>query len=117
VTRADITSWVHLDDVFGDGVVEHEFAVAHCLRQQRSLEHLAQRSEIEQRVGRDRPFVGAIGPTIIEEQRAALDAQSHGDAAGTIGRHGRRDVSRDGPLRVAVGADRRAGDQCRHYRD
>jgi len=41
-----------------------------------------------------------------------------GDAAGTVGRYDRRDVSRDDPLRVTVGGNRRAGDQCRQrYRD
>jgi hypothetical protein len=59
-----------------------------------------------------------IETATTEEQAPPFDAQSHGDAAGTVGRYDRRDVSRDDPLRVTVGGNRRAGDQCRQrYRD
>src|SRR2546430_1456855 len=99
---ADIAGLVQLGDVFGDGVVEPDFAVAHRLRQQRGLEDLAQRSEIEQRVARDRPLVDTIGPTIIEKQRAALDAHRHRDAAGTVGWYDRMDVARNDPFDLAL---------------
>src|SRR5262249_57987459 len=58
---ADIAVPVELGDIFGDWVVEPDFAVADRLRQQRRLEYFAQRSEVEQRVGGDWPSVGAIG--------------------------------------------------------
>src|SRR6266436_10212205 len=48
---ADVAASLQLDDVFRDGVVEFELAVADRLRQQRGLEHFPQRSEIEQRIG------------------------------------------------------------------
>ena len=100
---ADIAVPVQLDDIFGDWVVEPEFAIAHRLRQQRRLENFAQRSEIEQRVGRDRPFVGAIGPAVIEEQGLAFDAQGHRDAAAAIGRYDRANVTCDDPFGDAFG--------------
>jgi hypothetical protein len=115
---ADVAALLQLDDVFGDGIVEPEITIADRPRQQRRLERFPQRSEIEQRVGGDRPVASAVGPAVIEEQAPPFDAQSHGDATGTVGRYDRRDVSRDDPLRVTVGGNRRAGDQCRQrYRD
>ena len=115
---ADVAALLQLDDIFGDRIVKPELAFADRLRQQRGLEYFPQRSEIEQRIGRDWQFVGAIGPAVIEKQALPFNAQSHGDAAGTVGRYDRRDVSRDDPLRVTVGGNRRAGDQCRQrYRD
>ncbi len=97
---ADVAALLQLDDVFGDGIVEPEITIADRLRQQRRLERFPQRSEIEQRVGGDRPVASAVGPAVIEEQAPPFDAQSHGDATGTVGRYDRRDVSRDDPLRV-----------------
>ena len=118
VARACVAALLQLDDVFGDGIVKPEITIADRLRQQRGLEHFPQRSEIEQRIGGDRPFVGAIGPAVIEEQAPPFEPQSHSDAAGTVGRHDRRDLSRDDPLHIAVGGDRRAGHQCdQRYRD
>ena len=59
-----------------------------------------------------------IETATTEEQAPPFDAQSHGDAAGTVGRYDRRDVSRDDPLRIAVDGDRRIGNQyCQYYRD
>jgi hypothetical protein len=81
---ADVAALLQLDGVFGDGVVEPEITIADRLRQQCGLEHFPQRSEIEQRIGGDQPFIGAIGPPVIEEQAPPFDAQSHGDA-GTVG--------------------------------
>src|SRR5262249_59567740 len=92
---ANIAVPVDLGDIFGDWVVEPEFAVADRLRQQRRLEHFAQRGEVEQRVGGDRPFVGAIGPAVIEEQGPALDAHGYRDAAATVGRYDRANVTCD----------------------
>src|SRR5215471_3617216 len=87
---ADVAALLQLDDIFGDRIVKPELAFADRLRQQRGLEYFPQRSEIEQRIGRDWPFVGAIGPAVIEEQALPFNAQSHGDAAGTVGRYDRR---------------------------
>jgi len=112
---ADIAVPVELRDIFGDWVVEPEFAVADRLRQQRRLEHFAQQSEVEQRVGGDRPFVGAIGPTVIEEQRLALDAQRHRVAANAIARHDRANVAGDNAFQLPVGAGGRPSDE-RHDR-
>src|SRR5262249_7790510 len=73
-----VASLLQLDDLLGDGIVEPEITIADRLRQQRGLEHFPQRSEIEQCIGRNRPFVCAIGPAVIEEQAPPFDAQSHG---------------------------------------
>jgi hypothetical protein len=73
---ANVAALLQLDDVFGDGIVESEMTIADRLRQQRGLEHFPQRSEIEQRICSDRPFVGAIGPAVIEEQAPPFDART-----------------------------------------
>ena len=101
---ADVAALLQLRDVFCRGVLEPELAFVHRLRQQRGLEHLAQRCEIEQRIGHDAPLLGAIGPPVIEERDPALEAQRHGDAAGAVGRHDRLHLSRDDALGVPVGA-------------
>jgi hypothetical protein len=46
---------VQFGDVFIDGVVQSQFAAEHAERDQRSLEQLSYRSDIEQRVRRDGP--------------------------------------------------------------
>src|SRR5262245_66604973 len=78
---ADIAALLQLDDVFGDGVVEPDLTIADRLRKQRGLEYFPQRSEIEQRIGRDQPFAGAVGPTVVEEKDPTFVEQRLGDVA------------------------------------
>jgi hypothetical protein len=116
---ADVAALLQLHDVLGRRILELELAFAHCLRQQRGLEHLAQRCEIEQRIARDAPLPGAIGPAVIEERRPAVEVQRHGDAAGAVGRHDRLHLPRDDALGVPVGAGGGTAGQehkrCRRY--
>jgi hypothetical protein len=107
---ADVAALPQLDDEIGDRLVEREIATLRGLRQHRRLEYLAQRAEIEQRVRRDRPFVGAIGPAVVEERRASVDPQRDRDAAGAVARHDRIDVAADDAPQIAVGLRLRGGD-------
>jgi hypothetical protein len=102
---------LQLDHVLGRRIVEPELAFPYRLSQQRGLEYLAQRCEIEQRIARDAPFPGAIGPAVIEERGLALDAQRHGDAAGAVGRHDRLRLPRDDALGLPGAADGRTAGQ------
>jgi hypothetical protein len=108
---ADVAAPLQLDDVFGRRILEPELAFAHRLRQQRGLEDLAQRCQIEQRIGRDAPFPRTIGPAVIEERGPAVEAQRHGDAPGAVGRHDRLRLSRDDALGVPLGAGGGTADQ------
>jgi hypothetical protein len=102
---------LQLDHIFGRRIVEPELALAYRLRQQRGLEHFAQRCEIEQRIAGDAPFPGAIGPAVVEERGLAVDTQRHSDAAGAVGRHDRLHLPRDDALGVPVGASGGTADQ------
>ena len=112
----DIAAVPQLGDVLGGRIIERELSVADRLRQQRGLEHFAQRRQAEQRVGRDRTLGGTVGEAVVEEPSPAVHAQRHRDAAGAIGRHDRLDVPGYDPLGLAFGAGGRNDQQRRDRR-
>ena len=114
---ADIIVSRQLGYIFGHRLLERELAVAHRLRQQRGLEYFAQRCEVEQRVARDRPFAGTIGPAIIEEEGAAFDAHCHRNAASAIRRYDRVDVACNSPSRIVTRAGSGRDEYDDHGRD
>src|SRR6185295_5323063 len=90
---ADIIA-VQFGDVFVDGVVQLQFAAKYAERDQRSLEQLSHRSDIEQRVRRDGPPLGLISEPEIEEPYPAGDVNGGRDAAWMVGRRQRSNVLR-----------------------
>jgi hypothetical protein len=79
---ANVAALLQLGHVFGDGIVERDFALLDRLRQQGGDEGLADRGEIEQRVRGDRRFARDVGHAVVEQQRAAVDRKRHRHAAG-----------------------------------
>jgi hypothetical protein len=77
---ADVAALLQLGHVFGDGIVERNLAPLDRLRQQGGDEGLADRGEVEQRVGGD--FVRDVGHAVVEEQGAAVDVKRDRHAAG-----------------------------------
>src|SRR5258708_24185150 len=82
---ADVVA-VEFGDVFDDRVVQPQFAAQRSERNQRSLEYLAYRGDIEQRIRRDRPFRRLISEAIVEEPYLARDVDRHREAPGIVGR-------------------------------
>ena len=111
----DVAVLRQLGHIFGNWLVEPELPVADRFGQQRRLEYLAQRREIEQRVAGDQALVGAIGPAVIEEPGTPFEAQRHRDAAGPIGRYDRADVACNGAFDLGIGTGGGRGDD-RHDR-
>jgi hypothetical protein len=100
---ADMVSVLELDHVSGDRIVEIELALLDRLCQQHRLERLADRGEVEQRIGRDRPFLSKVRNAVVEKQRAAFDVDRDGNPARCVRRQQRLDLLRNDPLDLAVG--------------
>ncbi len=94
---ADVAAARELGNIFGNRIVERHASLVDGLGQQDRLEHLAQRGEVEERVGRHRPAAGKIGEAVAEEQGLAADQDRHRHAAGTVGRHQAMDLFADKP--------------------
>ena len=116
----DVAALLQLGHVFGDGIVERDLAPLDRLREQGREEHLANGSEIEQRVRRDRLLARDVGQAVVEEQGAAIDVDRDRHAAG--GNQHRLHVLADEPLDLGVvGArrggygHRRGGERCRRH--
>ena len=56
----DITAALQLGHIFGYWIVEAELAALHGFRQRRRREHLANRAEIEDRIGVTRSFLASL---------------------------------------------------------
>ena len=67
--------------VFDDGVIEPQFAAQRAERDQRRLEQLPHRSDVEQRVGRDRPLRGLVGEAVVEVLDTAFEIDGCGKSA------------------------------------
>src|SRR5262249_44550334 len=61
---------LQLGHVFVDGIVEHDLALLHRLRQQGRYEHLGDGGEIEQHIRGDRLLARDVGHAVVEEQGA-----------------------------------------------
>ncbi len=75
----DVAAALQLGDVLCNRVIERKLALDCRHRQQRGVEGLAERCQIEQRVRRDR--LAARGGAKIEEQRTPLDTDHDRSAA------------------------------------
>jgi hypothetical protein len=104
---------LQLGDVFGDGVVERDFALLDRLREQGGDEGLADGGEVEQRVRGDRRFARDVGHAVVEEQGAAVDRKRDRHAAG--GNEHRLHVPAHQLLdfRIGLGACCGGGAECR----
>jgi hypothetical protein len=104
---ADVAALLQLGHVFGDGIVERDLAPLDRLRQQRREEHLADRGEIEQRVGGDRLLARGVGHAVVVEQAAPVDMDRDRHAAG--GNQHRLHVAADDLLHLGVVGARGGG--------
>jgi hypothetical protein len=117
---ANVAALLQLGHVFGDGIVERDLALLDRLRQQGGDEGLADRGEIEQRVGGDRRFARDVGHAVVEEQRAAVDVKRHRHAAGGnehrlhVAAHDLLDLGVGLGARCGGGAECRESERCRH---
>ncbi|MHC2314913.1 hypothetical protein ACVIHC_001959 [Bradyrhizobium diazoefficiens] len=84
-----------LGQVFRQAVVEPQLAPERAERDQRRLERLAQRAEVEQRVRRDRPSCGVVGKAVVEELDMTAGIERGGEAARLVRRRGRRQLIGD----------------------
>ena len=92
---------------------EAELALLDRLRQQRGGEQLADRGEIEDRVGGDRLMPGEVGIAEVEERGLAVDPHRDRNAAGAVGRDDRLNFFRDDLFHIGLRARRRGADDQR----
>src|SRR6266436_4164911 len=74
---ADISAALQLSDVLGHRIVQTELTLFNSLREQCGREHLANRSKIKDRVGRDLPILRIVSKAVVKELR--LTIHPHGD--------------------------------------
>jgi hypothetical protein len=104
---ADVIA-VQFGDVLADRIVQPQFAAQRSLRDQRGLEQLAQRSDIEQRIRRDGSSRRLVSEAIVEKLYPARDVRCGREAAGMLG-HGRGKIACDDALYLVIHGWRRGG--------
>src|SRR5262249_57283941 len=79
-------------------IIEREPAALHREGQERCLEYLAERAEIEEAVAGYRPLCGGVGPSVVEEQGPSLGPPGDCRAPYPLARPPGPDVPRAGAV-------------------
>ena len=108
---ADVAALLQLGHVFRHRIVERDLAALDRLRQQGGGEHLADRSEVEQRIRRHRLLARGVGHAEVEELGAAVDGERDRHAAGRQQQRLHMTGDEVAQLGVGLGARERGGDR------
>src|SRR5262249_17175783 len=111
---AAVVAPLQLGDILEDGVVKIELSLPDHLCQQRHVKHLADGSEVEERVQIDSPFCGPVGIAIIEKKVAAVASDHDGKAADAVGRESPPYFLRYEFMNLPVRVGLRRADRSRH---